>query len=261
MTWRHDSIAARRDPAPLEAVTFDVTRTLIHCPRLAEIYAEVFRRHGLGSREDGHPVPVADLRSRLPLVWQELSCLASHRQDRFSAHPDGAEGWWRRFVGRLCELLDLPEPSRFAAAELFARFGHADSWILFDDVRPCLERLRARGLRLGVVSNWDHRLPRLLEELELADFFDSITYSSACGLEKPHPRIFHACLEELGTAPERTLHVGDSALEDVEGAEAAGMLALRVERTGGGDLWSLVQPLVQPPAPRRADPDGDSRAS
>lgn len=231
-------------------MTFDVTRTLMHCPRLAEIYAQVLRRHGLR-------VSVVELRKRLPLVWQELSCLASHRRDRFSSHPDGAEGWWRRYVIRLCEHLEVAEPSRFAAAELFARFGHAEAWTVFDDVRPCLERLRGLGLRLGVVSNWDHRLPRLLEELELAHYFDSITYSSACGLEKPHPRIFLACLEELEVAPERTLHVGDSALEDVEGAEAAGMLALRVERTDGGDLWSLVRPLVRV----TTDSGGDSRAS
>ncbi|MEM9556982.1 MAG: HAD-IA family hydrolase [Acidobacteriota bacterium] len=246
MTWRNDSRAAAfgsaggGNPAPVAAVTFDVTRTLIHCPRLAEIYAEVLRRHGLRA-------PAHEIRRRIPLVWQELSCLASQHQDRFSTHPDGAEGWWRRFVERLCEHLALPRPSRFATAELFARFGHADAWELFADVLPCLQRLRRLGVRLGVVSNWDHRLPALLDELELTPFFDSITFSSACGLEKPHPRIFLACLEELGTSAEQTLHVGDSALEDVEGAEAVGMLALRVERTPACDLWQMVRPMLRRP--------------
>jgi len=82
-----------------------------------------------------------------------------------------------------------------------------------------LERL---GLRLAVVSNWDVALHEHLEELGLADHFDTVVTSAEAGAPKPDPRIFELALERLGVRPERALHIGD-AEADEEGARAAGM--------------------------------------
>src|SRR6185295_9864289 len=135
----------------IQAVTFDVTHTLIHTPHLGEIYAEVLRRHHV----DVDP-PAA--RRLVGEVWQEFACSADPGLDRFAAHPEGERGWWRRFLERMCEHLEAPVPSRFAAAELFHRFGTAAAWEVYPEVPEVLEALVAQGLRLGVVSNWHHHL-------------------------------------------------------------------------------------------------------
>lgn len=220
----------------LVAVTFDVTHTLVACPRLGEIYAEVLARHGVAASPGA-------VRATIPVVWQELACAASPAADRFATHSEGARGFWRRFVERVCEHLGSPPPSRFAAAELYDRFARADAWEVFPDVRPALAELRRRGLRLGVISNWDERLPLLLERLELASFFDAVAVSALVGVEKPHPRMFSAALAELGVGKAAwALHVGDSRREDVEGAEGVGMRALHLVRGGSeGDLASLAE--------------------
>ncbi len=217
----------------IEAVTFDVTHTLLHVPRLCEIYAEVLSRHGADID--------AEEASRLfSVVWQEMACSADPGHDRFGAHPEGERGWWRRLLERMCELREAPPPSRFAAAELFHRFGTAEAYELYPEVLQALARLRVRGVRLGVISNWDHRLPGVIEELELGLFFDAVVYSAKVGVEKPHERIFHQAASELGVEPGAVLHVGDGRLEDVEGAVAAGMRALHLTRnSGGGDLRDL----------------------
>jgi putative hydrolase of the HAD superfamily len=207
----------------LSAVTLDATQTLFRSPRMAAIYAEVFARHGL-------EVDEARLRPLLGEVWQEFSLAADPRRDRFAAHPGGAFGFWRRFVERLCERLEAPPPSRFAASELYERFARADSWEVFPDVRPALALLARRGLRLAVVSNWDERLPRVLDGLGLGGSFAAIIFSQQAGVEKPRPEIFQLALERLEVRPENALHVGDSAREDVEGALATGMHALRLAR-------------------------------
>lgn len=217
----------------LRAVTLDVTHTLIECPRLGEIYAEVLGRHGV-------EVDAEAVRYTIPTVWKELSCSAPVPFDRFESHPEGARGWWRRFIERTCERLETERPSRFAAAELFDRFAQPESWRVFPEVPATLAALATRGFRLAVVSNWDRRLPLLLERLGLADRFAAIVVSSAVGREKPDPAIFRAALAALGVAPEEALHVGDHLREDVEGARAIGMRALHLDRSGReGDLLDL----------------------
>jgi putative hydrolase of the HAD superfamily len=219
----------------IEAVTFDATGTLFHCPRLGEIYAEVLCRHGL----DVEPAEVMRL---IREVWQELSCVTVLGRDRFSSHPDGSRGWWRRFLARLAERLEAPTPSPFAAAELFERFARPDAWEVYPEVPAALAALAGEGLTLAVVSNWDDRLPRLLAGLGLAPRFSAVVYSAGIGIEKPDPRIFAAALSRLGVAPAAAVHVGDSGKEDVEGAIAAGMHALLLDRHGvGGDLRDLAE--------------------
>lgn len=243
-------------PAP-RAVTLDATGTLFHVPRLAETYAEVLARHGMQA-------PLADLRGLIPRVWQEMECRVELGRDRYRDHPGGSRGWWRRFLERLCEYLELPPPSPFAAAELYSRFGRGDAYEVFPEVTATLAGLHARGVPLAVVSNWDERLPRVLEELDLARWFDAVVYSWEVGVEKPHPAIFERALAALGVEPHEALHVGDGMRDDVEGALGVGMEALFLLRPGtghrrrdhaapAGDLADLT-PLVALAEPRHAPP-------
>jgi putative hydrolase of the HAD superfamily len=207
----------------LQAITFDVTGTLLHSPRLGELYAEVLTRHGI-------PVPPSEAARLIRLVWQELACSATPGRDRFRAHPEGARGFWQRFLERVAEHLEAPLPSRFAAAELFHRFGSPEAWEVYPEVPGVLAALRDQGLRLGIISNWDERLPSLLDQLGLTPYFEAVVISSEIGVEKPDRRIFAEALTRLRVEPGAALHVGDSPLEDVEGAIAAGMEAVRLDR-------------------------------
>jgi putative hydrolase of the HAD superfamily len=92
--------------------------------------------------------------------------------------------------------------------------------------REALDRLRAGGLRLGVVSNSDGRVEEALIAAGLRDCFDVVLDSALVGVEKPDPAIFRAALDALGVAPEETLYVGDLYDVDVVGARAAGMEAV-----------------------------------
>jgi len=91
------------------------------------------------------------------------------------------------------------------------------------EVVPALERLRASGLRLVVVSNANGRLRAAFARIGLARWFDVIIDSTEVGCEKPDPRIFRIALERAGTSPARTVHVGDLFHVDVVGARAAGI--------------------------------------
>jgi HAD superfamily hydrolase (TIGR01549 family) len=95
-----------------------------------------------------------------------------------------------------------------------------------------LAALRARGFRVGVVSNADGRVAALLEAAGLAPHLETIVDSHLEGVEKPDPEIFRRALARLGVAAHRTAYVGDIFAIDVLGARAAGLSAILIDETG-----------------------------
>ena len=83
-----------------------------------------------------------------------------------------------------------------------------------------VERFRAQGLAIAVVSNWDVGLREKLGPL--AARFQVVLTSAEVGTPKPDPAVFLAALERLGVEPSRALHIGDEQTDE-DGARAAGM--------------------------------------
>ena len=228
---------------PVRAISFDINGTLIHAPRLGEVYAQILGRHGI----DVGPHEAFDAVRR---AWEEFNCRRQSGRDLFASHPQGSRAFWYEFVDRVCLLLGREPASRFAKSELFEAFSGPEAWEVFEDVPEVLAALRAKGMRMVVVSNWDDRLPILLERLEMSRFFESIVYSADVGAEKPFSEIFLHALKELSLPPEEVLHIGDRLREDVEGARGVGMQSIHLARDSDkGDLRDL-RPLVEliPPA-------------
>jgi HAD superfamily hydrolase (TIGR01549 family) len=100
------------------------------------------------------------------------------------------------------------------------------------DVEPTLRHLRAAGYKVGVISNAEGTVAQLLEDVGLAPLLDFIIDSHHVGMEKPDPRIFALGLEQSGTAPARTLYVGDIYAVDVVGARGAGLDAALLDTFG-----------------------------
>jgi putative hydrolase of the HAD superfamily len=111
----------------------------------------------------------------------------------------------------------------------------------YPDAVPALTDLRERGQRLVAVSNWDCSLPAVLERCGLSALLDGAVSSAVAGARKPDPAIFDPALGLAGCRPDEALHVGDTPAEDVEGARAAGIRPLLIDRDGhgNGDISSL----------------------
>jgi putative hydrolase of the HAD superfamily len=144
----------------------------------------------------------------------------------------GESEFWRGFLGRVRGRLDGGAVSPEVFARLAAHFRDPGSWAVFEDVRGTLAELESLGVVLAVVSNWDSQLPALLEALGLAGSFRAVSVSAIEGTGKPEPEIFRRTCARLGLAPAEVLHVGDSLVEDYEGARAAGLSALLLDREG-----------------------------
>jgi putative hydrolase of the HAD superfamily len=133
----------------------------------------------------------------------------------------------RRLLADFGVGIDDEELGRYLEAEHVA---WDPARILAANTHPLLEALRARGLRLGLVSNafdpgW--LLHRDLAQMGLDQRLDFSVFSSEVGMRKPHPAIFERALEGLGVEPERALFVGDRLYEDVRGAAEVGMTTVQ----------------------------------
>jgi putative hydrolase of the HAD superfamily len=111
----------------------------------------------------------------------------------------------------------------------------------YPDAIPALRELRDGGQRLVAVSNWDCSLPAVLERCGLGELLDGAVSSAVAGARKPDPAIFQPALELAGCGPDEAIHVGDTHDEDVEGARAAGIRPLLIDRGGNGDISSLTE--------------------
>ena len=97
-----------------------------------------------------------------------------------------------------------------------------------------MRQLRAAGLPLYAVSNWDIELAKVIDDLGWTDFFDGVVVSAVLGVEKPEGAIFEEALRVSGVARDRAVHVGNDPVTDVRGASEAGLDTVFVDRRGAG---------------------------
>ncbi|HUD82486.1 MAG TPA: HAD-IA family hydrolase [Candidatus Saccharimonadales bacterium] len=200
------------DWSSIRAVTFDVGGTLIEpWPSVGRVYAQIAERHGVH-------VPAEQLDRQFAAAWKTKKNFGYSMSD------------WSDLVNQSFAGLAGAPPDDALFSDLYRHFATAAPWRVFDDVVHCLQRLKGRGLKLGIISNWDERLRPLLRALELDGYFDAIIVSGEVGRHKPDAKIFETAALQLGTPAEAILHVGDSTAEDFEGARKAGLRAVLLRR-------------------------------
>ena len=150
-----------------------------------------------------------------------------------SAIPELEYRWWKAVVSETFERVGALERfedfDRFYG-EVYGYFETAAPWHVYSDTLPSLIRWRSMGIELGVVSNFDSRLHRVLDVLGLAPYLQSVTLSTEVGAAKPAAEIFQAALAKHNCSANQAWHIGDSEAEDYAGAQTVGMRAILVAR-------------------------------
>ena len=219
----------------VRAILFDAGDTLFRLRgSVGEVYTTAAARHGVTAA-------AAEIERRFRAAFRHMPPLAFPHSSEDEL-PACEYGWWKNLVATVFADTRFADFDVFFA-ELFDYFTRSENWELFDDVVPALDELRARGLRLAIVSNFDGRLTRICEGLGIAHRFDTIVMSSRAGAAKPDPRIFKVALQRLGLAASEALHVGDSEKEDLAGAQACGLRAVLLQRDGPGSRADCVHDI------------------
>jgi putative hydrolase of the HAD superfamily len=230
-------------PLPIDTLFLDAGGVLCH-PSWARISAAL--------AEQGLTVSAEALARAEPQAKRELDDAHVVRGTN-----DSRRGWL--YFNRVLELAGIaPCDAADRALRLMQEYhGTHNLWEhMPEDVKPALERLRALGLTLVVVSNANGRLRRLFDRVGLTPYFHVVLDSYEWGVEKPDARLFHIALEHAGASASTTAHVGDLFHIDVAGARAAGLregilldpadLYLDVDCRRIRDLHELVT-IIQPP--------------
>ncbi|MGB5136219.1 MAG: HAD-IA family hydrolase [Prochlorococcaceae cyanobacterium] len=201
---------------------FDAMGTLIGLREPVGLtYARLAARHGISvAPEAVEQAFRAAYREAPPLAFPGLSGAALERAE---------VNWWGDRISESLMGAGGPPAPEALVQDLFTHFADPVRWQVYGDVPDQMERWHARGLGLAVVSNFDSRLPGLLEHLGLARWLQVVVVSSMAGAAKPDPAPFRLALASLGLSAEQAWHVGDSP-EDVQGAAAAGVRCLLVRR-------------------------------
>lgn len=216
-------------PEGTTAVLFDAVGTLfdLRAP-VGEIYLERARRHGLESSDPDLAAKLSDSFRRAFRVQGPLA-FPDQTPDRI---PMLEEEWWKSVVQRTFAPFGGPPDFDSFFQDLYRLFRTAESWRLSPDAGRVLRVFRDRGLRIGMVTNYDSRVLDVLESLGIRGFFDHVTISTLVGAAKPDPQIFIEACDALSCPPDEAVHVGDDYEEDWLGASQAGLGACLYDPSG-----------------------------
>jgi putative hydrolase of the HAD superfamily len=234
-------------PDPLDCVLFDAGDTLLApAPSFQGRFVAVAAAHGLPLEEAAVDAAIADaLRTAAwPDDWtdpatQRAFWVGFYRQVLAAlGHDEGPEGSGEPQGGAPVGREGSGEPQggapvgRELAEALFTAFSDPAGYRLFDDVRPALEELAGRGVKLGVVSNFEPWLADVLALQGVDHLFAAVAISGKLGVAKPDPAIFRWAIREAGADVAATVHVGDQLVNDVAAARAVGITPVLIDRFG-----------------------------
>ncbi|HWC32954.1 MAG TPA: HAD-IA family hydrolase [Actinomycetota bacterium] len=211
----------------VRAVFFDAGETLLYPhPSFAEVFTEVLR-------DEGYTVDPARVQEIVTAYSQRFTdTVVSGEGKLWSTSSERSRAMWRGIYDGFLTAVGIDEDHDRLFEALYTRFTDLATYRLHPDALPVLERLRKAELTLGLISNFEEWLERLLVALEVGDFFDVTVISGVEGVEKPDPEIFRLALDRAGVRAEESVYVGDHPFFDVDAAREAGLVPVLIDRRG-----------------------------
>lgn len=214
-----------QSPSP-KVIFFDAVGTLFGVKgSVGEVYASLAQSFGVEAGADvlNHAF-FQSFRKAPPMTFPDVD---------ITTIPHREFEWWKAIAIETFDHAGVIESftdfDRFFD-DLYALFATADPWEVYPDTLATLDYWKNQGIELGILSNFDSRIHRVVEALALSEFFSSITISTEAGAAKPDFKIFEIALKKHDCLPQAAWHVGDSYKEDYEGAKAAGLRAIWLKR-------------------------------
>ncbi|XP_016939427.2 rhythmically expressed gene 2 protein [Drosophila suzukii] len=221
-------------------VTFDVTDTLLRLE-------DPLRQYHRTAEEFG--VTGVDRRRLEQCFRQQFKAMSSEHPNfgRFSPGLDWQQ-WWLQLVTRTFGCVDQglsPEKLERIGHRLIDIFRTSAGWHHVDGAQELVQSVRNAGKCVGVISNFDPSLPKVLDAMGFASKFDFILTSYEAGVMKPDPGIFEIPLKRLQIPADQALHIGNKLDFDYEGARNCGWSGLLVNDGGNQHSFASLSHLLE----------------
>jgi putative hydrolase of the HAD superfamily len=166
--------------------------------------------------------------------------------DRLARDSGELEESVRRVYDKLGLALDADVMARVVTRR---RAAFEAVFIPRDGALPTLERLRARGLKIGLITNCSSEIPVMWDASPFAPLVDACVFSCREGARKPEPRLYEAAASRLGVDPKACVYVGDGNDDELAGAARAGMrpvlLRTHSQRDWNGEAIDELPEIVE----------------
>ena len=210
----------------IRVVFFDAANTLFH---VEGSVAEIYLRHAVAFGYSQAAGSLASIEQAFGRAFREAPPPIFAATDP-ARIKQSERLWWFDIVHNVFYRVGMFERFDQFFERVFQVFEDPASWRLFPETVAVLTQLRAEGVELGIISNFDSRLFSVMRGLGIEQLIDTVTISSLAQAAKPAPKIFQLALDKHAVDPEEAMHVGDSLRDDVEGAAKAGLHAVLLDR-------------------------------
>jgi putative hydrolase of the HAD superfamily len=139
--------------------------------------------------------------------------------------------WWEKVMRLVFQEIGMFPRFNDYFNEVYEVFKGTEGWELYPETLDVLTRLKSEGRYIGIISNFDSRLHEVCRALKISPYLDSVTISSQTGWSKPSPEIFSQALKSRSLGSGEAVHVGDEVGDDVQGALAAGLRPVFLDRS------------------------------
>jgi REG-2-like HAD superfamily hydrolase len=204
-------------------LVFDVGGTLLHLDhsKMQQVYLQA-------AQERGTMLDRKRVGAVLETLEFELPSLAQKRT--LSLENDFGKTFWEDFYAEGFRRLGVKADVSGVVAQIREQFMRGEFDVLFDDALPSLDALKAHHVPMGILSNFSPNLEDLLRKVGIHDYFGFFIVSSIAGVEKPDKQIFDLAVAAANRPRNEIIYVGDSVYHDMNGARAAGVGAVLMDR-------------------------------
>ena len=199
----------------LKGILLDAEGTFLHIyPSVGHVYSYILQKHGY--KTDPQQINKAFFK-----IWQKEQT----RKKETISRESNYQFWKNIFLNATNEVVKLEDPE-MVFEECYNEFSKKKWWQLAPNFLEALKTWNQEGLKIAVVSNWDERLIKLLDEFNIRDLFHALIISTEVGLEKPDPEIIKLACKKIDIEPSQAVMIGDNLDLDYEAAKAAGCAGL-----------------------------------
>ena len=201
----------------IKAVLFDIGGTLVKTVEIPEIYRRILETQGVIVSRD------------------QIKEAHEANEDRAGSYIDDqlemGPQYWYEWNKQVMKSLGFAERSKYLGMIIADYWWEYADLELYPDVMTTIQALRARDIKVGVLTNgFKYDYIAILEKLGLSKTFDVVVGPDSCGYGKPDKRIFMYALDMLGLDPSEVLYIGNDYKYDYLGASNAGLQPLLVGR-------------------------------